>query len=270
MKNLTYLLLSLVIISCATSDSGGGDGGGIPIEDTFNYFPLTVGTYWTYDNASDQGATRDSLYVAGTTALNGVDYTVLDAALPVTGFMTSLLSESMVRTTGTALLLNGTLGGPPVNGFPELTIVLDDVILYDTQASAGTLLSEVSGEVTQDVNGIPIVVGYTISTVQGETLANGFGNFTNTTVLTSDMIVNLSIAAAVEIIPGTVIMIPILQAQDVVVTTNYFADQIGLIYSDTLIEYVLEDLSGLGIDLPIPPEDSRVTTQDIDTYFIGN
>lgn len=267
MKKLTYLLLSLFIISCSSSDD---NGGGIPAEETFNYFPLNSGTYWTYDNESDQGITRDSLYVSGIEELNGVNYTVLSAELPVTGFMTSLLSESLVRATDTKLILNGELGAPPVDGFPEITIPLDDVVLYDTEASNGTLLSEVTGEIEQDVDGIPIIIVFTISAIQGEALENGYGDFSNVNVLTSNIIVNLSIAAAIEIVPGTVISIPVLQAQDVVVTTNYFADGIGLINSDTLIEYQLEDLSGLGIVLPIPSEDSSTATQDIDNYFIGN
>lgn len=267
MKNITYLLLALFIISCSNSDD---DGEGIPVEETFNYFPLTASTYWTYINESDQGTTRDSLYVSGIEELNGLSYTVLNAEQPVTGFMTSLLSESLVRATETILILNGELGAPPVDGFPEITIPLNDIVLYDTQASNGTLLSEFSGEIEQDVDGIPIIIGFTISSVQGETLENGYGDFSNVNVLTSKIIVNLSITAAIEILPGTVISIPILQPQDVVVTTNYFADEIGLINSDTLIEYELEDLSALGIELPFPSEDSRTATQDIDNYFIGN
>lgn len=266
MKKITYLLLALFIASCSSSD----DDGGTPIEELFNYFPLNAGTYWTYINESDQGSTRDSLYVAGIEETNGVNYTVLGTELPVTGFMTSLLSESLVRTTDTKLILNGELGTPPVDGFPEITIPLNDVVLYDVEAGNGELLSEVVGEIEQDVNGIPVVIGFAISSVQGETLENGYGDFTNVNVLTSKIKVNLSIAAEIEIVPGTTISIPILVAQDVVDTTNYFADGVGLINSDTLIEYELEDLSGLGIDLPIPSSDSSTATQDIDNYFIGN
>ena len=80
---------------------------------------------------------------------------------------------------------------------------------------------------------------------------------------------NLSISANIEIL-GTIIQIPILQAQDVVLSKNYFASSVGLIYSDSLIEYQLEDLSSLGIDLPIPAKDSSTTTQNIDTYQIEN
>ena len=69
---------------------------------------------------------------------------------------------------------------------------------------------------------------------------------------------------------GTVLEIPILQPQDVIKTTNYFADGIGMIYSDTTVEYQLEDLSILGITLPIPLEDSSNSSQNLDTYYTEN
>ena len=105
--------------------------------------------------------------------------------------------------------------------------------------------------------------------IQGDILDEGTGAFTTNKVLTSSIILNLSISTNIEIL-GTVIVIPILQAQDVIKTTNYFASGVGLIFSESLIEYELEDLSSLGIDLPIPSEDSSSATQNINTYQIGN
>ena len=43
-----------------------------------------------------------------------------------------------------------------------------------------------------------------------------------------------------------------------------------MIYSDTTVEYQLEDLSILGITLPIPLEDSSNSSQNLDTYYTGN
>jgi len=261
MKKITYLLLALIIVSCSSDDDNGTT---TPPEETYNYFPLTSGTYWTYDNESEQGATRDSLYVAGTEVVDGVTHTVLGAAEPVTGFMTTLLSQSLVRATETSLLLNGELGAPPVEGFPEITIPLIDFKLYDSQTSVGTILSETSGEIEQTVQDIPLIIGFTIKTIQGETFENGYGGFSES-VITSQLAVNLSIST---VFPGTTVEIPILQPQDVIIVDNYYADGIGLIDSDTLIQYQLvEGISDL-IDLPFPESDSRNATQDIDTYLI--
>jgi len=265
MKKITYLFLALVIISCSSDDNGNTSN---PTEETYNFFPLTSGTYWTYDNESDQETTRDSLYVSGIEEINGVAHTLLSAEEPASGFMTVLLSQNLVRTTETSLLLTGELGAPPVEGFPEIIIPLVDFELYNSEASVNELLSETTGEIEQTIEDIPLVIAYSIKTIQRETFENGYSGFSES-VISSELIVNLSITAIIEF-NGITIPIPILQAQDVVTVTNYYADEIGLINSDTLIEYELEDLSDLGIVLPIPQQDSSSATQVIDTYNIEN
>ncbi|MBT3587954.1 MAG: hypothetical protein HN507_04825 [Flavobacteriaceae bacterium] len=265
MKKITLLLVLVLIVSCSTSD----DSGGTPIVETSNYFPLTLNSYWTYNNDNEQGSTRDSLYAASNEVLNGLNYTKLIASDPVSGFMTSMMSQSLMRTTESKLLLNGEFGTPPIEGFPDINIPLIDLIIYDKEAGNGTVLSEVTGEIEEIISEIPISIEYTISTIQGEILEEGTGDFTDNKVLISSIKVNLSISANIEIL-GTIIQIPILQAQDVIKTTNYFASSVGLIFSESLIEYELEDLSSLGIDLPIPAEASSIAIQNIDTYQIEN
>jgi hypothetical protein len=265
MKKITLLLVLVLIVSCSTSD----DSGGTPIVETSNYFPLTLNSYWTYNNDNEQGSTRDSLYAASNEVLNGLNYTKLIASDPVSGFMTSMMSQSLMRTTESKLLLNGEFGTPPIEGFPDINIPLIDLIIYDKEAGNGTVLSEVTGEIEEIISEIPISIEYTISTIQGEILEEGTGDFTDNKVLISSIKVNLSISANIEIL-GTIIQIPILQAQDVIKTTNYFASGVGLIFSESLIEYELEDLSSLGIDLPIPAEASSIAIQNIDTYQIEN
>jgi hypothetical protein len=265
MKKITLLLVLVLIVSCSTSD----DSGGTPIVETSNYFPLTLNSYWTYNNDNEQGSTRDSLYAASNEVLNGLNYTKLIASDPVSGFMTSMMSQSLMRTTESKLLLNGEFGTPPIEGFPDINIPLIDLIIFDKEAGNGTVLSEVTGEIEEIISEIPISIEYTISTIQGEILEEGTGDFTDNKVLISSIKVNLSISANIEIL-GTIIQIPILQAQDVIKTTNYFASSVGLIFSESLIEYELEDLSSLGIDLPIPAEASSIAIQNIDTYQIEN
>jgi hypothetical protein len=267
MKKIAFLLLSFLIISCSSSD----DNGGTPIIENFDYFPLTMGSNWTYNNEdTEQDPTRDSLYVSSIEVINGFDHSEFSALNPVSGFMTNVLSQSMLRTTDNELILNGVLGTPPVEGFPEIAIPLIDVIIYDMNKSNGSLLSEVTGEIEEVIEDIPLKIGYNIRTIQGEIMDDGYGIYTDSSVLTSKIIVNLSIFAGIELIPGTIIEIPILQPQDVITSTNYFADGIGVIFCDTQIEYQLEDLSALGIELPIPTEGSSIATQSLDTYQIGN
>ena len=265
MKKITLLLGLVLIVSCSTTDETQED----PVVEIYNYFPLTLNSYWNYNNENDEGIARDSLYTVSNEVLNGLNYTKLIASDPISGFMTSMMSQNLMRTAESKLFLNGEFGTPPIEGFPEINIPLTDLIIYDKEAGNGTVLSEVTGEIEEIISEIPISIGYAISTIQGEILEEGTGDFTDNKVLISSIKVNLSISTNIEIL-GTVIVIPILQAQDVIKTTNYFASSVGLIFSESLIEYELEDLSSLGIDLPIPAEASSIAIQNIDTYQIEN
>ena len=270
MKKLTFTLLALLIISCSSSDDNNNE---IIIPESFDYFPLNVGSSWTYDNQdSEQENTRDSVFISEIEVINDINYYQFSALPPVSGFMTTILSQSILRTNNNALLLNGELGTPPVEGFPEISIPLVNLIMYDLDENNNSLLSEFSGEIIQVIENIPIKIGYTITTVQGEIFEDGFGDYTNSNVLSSKININLSIVAEYEIL-GTVLDLPILQSQDVIRTTNYFANGIGMIYSDTQVEYELEDLSileTLGITLPFPSEDSSNSSQNLDTYNLEN
>ena len=265
MKKITLLFVLIIIVSCSTNDDKQED----PVVEVYNYFPLTLSSYWNYNNENEEGIAKDSLYTSSNEVLNGLNYTKFIASEPISGFMTSMMSQNLMRTAESKLFLNGEFGTPLIEGFPDISIPLTDLIIYDKEAENGTLLSEVIGEISEIIDDIPIIINYTISTIQGDILDEGTGAFSSNKVLTSSIILNLSISTNIEIL-GTVIVIPILQAQDVIKTTNYFASGVGLIFSESLIEYELEDLSSLGIDLPIPSEDSSSATQNIDTYQIGN
>ncbi len=265
MKKITLLFVLIIIVSCSTNDDKQED----PVVEVYNYFPLTLSSYWNYNNENEEGIAKDSLYTSSNEVLNGLNYTKFIASEPISGFMTSMMSQNIMRTTESKLFLNGEFGTPLIESFPDISIPLTDLIIYDKEAENGTLLSEEIGEISEIIDDIPIIINYTISTIQGDILDEGTGAFTTNKVLTSSIILNLSISTNIEIL-GTVIVIPILQAQDVIKTTNYFASGVGLIFSESLIEYELEDLSSLGIDLPIPSEDSSSATQNINTYQIGN
>lgn len=265
MKKITLLFVLIIIVSCSTNDDKQED----PVVQVYNYFPLTLSSYWNYNNENEEGIAKDSLYTSSNEVLNGLNYTKFIASEPISGFMTSMMSQNLMRTAESKLFLNGEFGTPLIEGFPDISIPLTDLIIYDKEAENGTLLSEEIGEISEIIDDIPIIINYTISTIQGDILDEGTGAFSSNKVLTSSIILNLSISTNIEIL-GTVIVIPILQAQDVIKTTNYFASGVGLIFSESLIEYELEDLSSLGIDLPIPSEDSSSATQNIDTYQIGN
>lgn len=267
MKNI-YLLLFATLTLIACSENSDNDNNS---ETQLNYFPLVANSYWTYKNATPQENTTDSLYVAGTTVINGNTYTELDAQAPIDAFMTQVLANGALRTENSKLFITGEVGGPPVDGFPEITIPLEDVILYNTQQANGMVLSQIMGEISQDIQGYPITINYTVTTKQGESLsAYTVSGNSFTDVITSKIIINLNITLTIEV-NGINLDVPLLnpESQDVITATNYYAKDVGLIDSTVLVEYTLLDLSQYGIDLPIPQEDSQTSTQKIESYAIG-
>lgn len=263
MKKITFLFITILAFSCSSDDDSTVNDS---VDTVFNYFPLTQGTYWTYNNDAEQTITRDSLYIAGVEETNGITYTILGAEQPATAFMTTFLSQNKVRLTDSQFLLTGEIGAP-VDGFPEITITLEDLIIFDKDAATDEVLSFLEGEIEQVINKIPVLISYELQTVEGETF-NNYLSFTD--VLSSKLIINMAITAEFEVAPGIVIPINILASQDILEVTNYYANEIGLIDSETIIEYQLQDLSDFGIELPFPSEDSRTATQVIDTYNIAN
>jgi hypothetical protein len=265
---LAFLFIAVLSFSCSSDDETTHNETATPAS---IYFPLNPNSYWTYSNVSDQGNTSDSLYVSGTQNQNGATYTNLDARIPAIAFMVNLLSQNLVRSNSTEFLLFGELSTPPVEGFPEISIPLDNVVLFDTELPLNSVLSNFNGEIEELINEIPIVIEYTVRTEQKESLESySVNGHVFNDVKKSLIVVTLAITAEIEVLPGVILPVPILSTQEVLIVSNFFAANVGLISSEALTQYELEDLSGTGIDLPFPTEASTTSTQSIDQFLIGN
>jgi hypothetical protein len=181
------------------------------------------------------------------------------------GFMTNLLSSGTLTTSNGQLIFNGELAAP-IDGFPDVTIPITNMIIYDLNVNTAGEMSSNQGQLQEIVSDIPLVIDYVITSnhilTVSEQGANGPINYPKTNI-----VVNLAITAEIEF-GGVILPIPILTAQDVIVAENLYETAIGLQSSDVSINYQLEDLSGLGIELPIPSEGSEEAIQDLDTYQI--
>ncbi|WP_203295775.1 hypothetical protein [Luteirhabdus pelagi] len=263
MRFSLLLFLSLFLVACSSDDSS--DDSSQPNET--DYFPLTANSYWTYNNTNEQGATRDSLYVDGVSQQNGNTYTDLGARLPITGFTTNILANNLVRKENGKVFILGELS-IPIEGVP-FAIPLNDVIVVDSEASAGTQLSFLEDAIEQTIMDVPLSIEYSAETVQENDLESytvSGNSYSDVEVAT--LTVTLAVTAQVEV-GGISIPFPVLAEQEVFTVTHYFAADIGLIYAESATDYQLEDLSGLGIEFPFPTEVSTTATQSLDTYVIG-
>ena len=71
MKKITLLFVLIIIVSCSTNDDKQED----PVVEVYNYFPLTLSSYWNYNNENEEGIAKDSLYTSSNEVLNGLNYT---------------------------------------------------------------------------------------------------------------------------------------------------------------------------------------------------
>lgn len=246
-------LLFIGLTSCSSSDDNNNNPA-------TSFLPLTSTSAWVYDvnmDASEIG--RDSLYVNGESTINGKTYQKLNTKSIPTGFYTNTLNNNNVRIEGDRLLLSGTTGLALAEFLP-INIAVSDFVIFKENSSVNTQLDAVSGTIEQDLQGFPLVIDYKLKSVFQESLASftvpGKESYTN--VKAVKLVANLKVST-VYLLPvlNTPINVSILNAQDVIVSTQYYAEGIGMIYSKTEINYQLNELpEQSGIELPIPSQGS--------------
>ena len=260
-KLLLYTFSALfALVSCSDSD----DNSNTPLS---SFLPLTATSAWVYDVSLDaQNVGRDSLYVNGETTINGKTYQQISTASTPAGFYTSALNNNNIRKEGDMLLLTGTTG-LALDAFFPVNVEVTDFVLFKENSANNVELDAVSGTIEQDLQGFPLKIEYKLRSIFKESLANytvpGMVSYTNVKVI--QLVANLKVTT-LYIVPGinSPVTIAILNPQDVIVSTQYYAEGIGMIYSKTDVNFQVNDFSQLGIELPIPQEGSSTVEEFLD------
>ena len=271
------LLTLTTVFSCSDEDS---DTPNDPITEdpntvAGNYFPLTISDYWNYDVIDINNATSetinstDNLYVASETA--GTYDLDVNNGLIANGAMNSYLSNVSLERTETKLISNGALELPAeISDLIDFDINIDNIILYDTEANNNVELSSNSNSVQQDFNGVPVTINYTLSSksidFSEEMMINGT-NYNN--VITTKLILNLNVIATLSIIN-----IDIIEPDNVLVITNYFSKDIGLVKAEANTSYqisptAISALEFAGYEINVPTSGSSTNIQNLTTYSVN-
>lgn len=254
MKKYSLLLLIALVVmtSCSSSDDDGNNSGAV-------FMPLNADSFWVYDVSVDlQPFGRDSLYVNGVTTLNGKTYQKLNTKNTPNGFYTSALNNNNVRKDGDKLLLSGTTGLALSDVLP-VDIAVSDFVIFKENSSNNAELDAVEGTIEQDLQGFPIKIEYKLTSQFKESLATftvpGKETYNNVKVIriTANLKVNTTYLVPVLNSPIT---IAILNPQDVIVSTHYYAEGVGMIYAKTDVNFQVNDFSQFDIELPIPQQGS--------------
>lgn len=243
MRKNHYLLLlfSLFVISCSNDDDSN-----TPSEIN-NVIPLTIGNYWVYDVSVAGTTGRDSLYIADDTIINNLTYKRFKTESFPIGFYSMALNNNAIRNADGKLLLSGGID----TGIPEIPIDLtvSDFVVFDPNAATGTVLSTFNGQNQQEIEGFDISVSYSLTTEAGESYASYTTPDGQSYNNVKAVAVKLSLKVVVSI-PDIPIPYTILPTQDVLISTQYYANGIGMVHTVTDMQYELADT--FGIELPLP------------------
>ena len=237
---LIAILFMALLTSCSTSD----DSASTEQTTENDYFPVGNGKFWVYDVQGEYPG-RDSLYIASDTTINNTAHKKFKTKEVPFGFYSSSLANNGIRKSGDKLLVSGSTGVDLIEGFP-IDLAVTDFVLFKENASDNEQLSSVSGTLNYQYEEFPLTFKYTMKSVFATTLPTftvpGKGTYENVKVM--KVVVNLSIESVYVSGPIT-LPLTILPAQDVVVSTQYYVNTIGMVYSNTDINYTLanEDIS---------------------------
>lgn len=254
-------VLTLISYSSCSSDSEGTSTG-----DDTNFFPLTTSNFWTYDVVSEGVSGRDSLYVGNDTLISGTTYKKMKTLDLANGFFSNSLKNNGLRTDGNLVKMHGTASFDLGLGTP-LSLSLIDFILFKENATPNEQLNSVNGTFSQTVEGYPLDFTYTLKSIGDGELPSFTSPNTDvyTDVKKSKIVLNLKITTT-QTVGGFPITITILAPQDVVTSTQYYANGIGMVYTNTSITYELQDIPG--VTLPIPSSGSQIQEEFLDIYEV--
>lgn len=284
MKNLKHIVLAFItmlfIVSCSEDNNENNTNNTTGINTIEgSYFPSSLDNYWKYDVTSTDNTTNqnivslDSLYVINETATTAI--LDINDGLPANGPITGLLASGTLTKSDTTLAVDGALELPAeITDLIDFEIALNNFVLYNIEANNNTQLASNSNSITQDFNGFPLTIAYQLSSTAlgySENLELNGTLFSN--VVSSKMTLNLSVSTTITV-AGISFPLSILDAQDILVSTNYYVEDIGLVQADSNTNYqisatAITALEAAGVNLPIPASGSTSVLQTLADYSLA-
>lgn len=260
-----FLFIGILFIASSCTDEIND-----PIFNVEEFMPMSVNNYWVYNvNSSANGMSRDSLFISGTTNVNGFDYFDFDASVASTGLATQLYAQNLHRKSVNEHLIYGSINlGDFFDNFFDLDIAFDDVVLLDETAAIGTVLATQSETIMQTIDGIPLTIAYSLNnTLQNISSGLTVNSVTFNEIIETEITLNLKITAQVTV-GGVTLPITVLSPQDVMVMKNSYANEVGLIKSITVFSYELQTFPG--VTYPFPSIGNENSIQEIIRFDVNN
>lgn len=274
-KFTSLIILSIILVGCSSNST---DDSPATSQQQFegDFFPLNTLNSWDYNVVNTDNNTgldtpsEDELMVESQSS-NGYTLSINQGGI-ANGTMSGILTSGELSRTQTTLAANGTVA-LPIDGF-DFQIELDNALLYNTQANNGTQLSIQTGSFTQDLEGYPVTINYTLKSKQLQNLNSlDVNGVTYNTVTSSNISLELSVTTEVTILVAQTISI--LDTQQVLSVNSFYAENVGLIKAEANTNYQLNTetaalLNQLGADLGALQTSLSITnTQVLSDYNVS-
>jgi hypothetical protein len=261
-KFLAFLWLAFFAFGCSSDD----DSSSTP---SANYFPLTTTNSWNYEVEGETIET-DVLLVGNDIIINDLTYKQMNTANTPFGLYSTFLNNNGLRKVNNKVMLTGAISFDLGLATP-FEFALNDFVLLKENAGTNETLSSNSGTISQELEGIPLTVDYTIKTVGLEslpTLTSSRG-VTYEDVKKVKFTISLKVVASIST-PGIPIPLnlTILNTQEVVSAHHYYAKNIGMVYAENIISYNLA-IDPNEFDLPIPQSATQTQKEFLTTFVVN-
>jgi len=243
MKKTIYLFFaaSIFAVSCSSDDGNQTT----PATGEVTYMPDANGTFWVYDVLGSLENGRDSLYISRDTIIANKTYKKFKTKEEPFGFYSGALNNNGVRKDGDRLLVTGSTQVSLTEATP-FNINITDLVIFKQSASAGETLGTVTGTVNQQYNGFPVIVDYTLTTKALADVARLTVNGTTYSNLKSvETIISIKISSTLAGITFSVV-----DTQNVVTSTQFYAENIGAIKTVTDFKYEIRPEVAAQFDIP--------------------
>lgn len=290
MKKIIFSFLMISLFSCSN------DAEETPADNNLaatTYISLSSNNYWKYRIESTNGSlptivapVLDHLKVGNDVTISGNTYKLMEAQGASIGFYTGLMNQKNIRKVSDELQFTGNVTLEIGNNIPTQNIPVENFIFFKESATNGTQISFKDGTLAPIPTTIPlngtnisgnINVAYKIKYVAGETLStftppvpnSGTPATTYANVKSVKFVLNVKLTFSYLLGGTTNLNIQLLNPteQDVVISTNYYAKDKGVVYTQTNTNYTFANSPGT--TTPLLPPTSNLQREYV-TEFLNN
>ena len=275
-KNIFTLgLLSLLfIVGCSSDDDNAGNNGAEnPDPVVKNYFPLSLENTWSYENKTtidgNEQLSNEEVTVEEKNTENDTDFYQLNSTVdnPLAPSVTSVLSNGELYKNNQTLFFNGDIDLGFEAELGDFELDLSQVVVFDANANPNQLLFSDSNSFTQSFNGIDLNVTYGVTSTNGDQFESMEVNG-----VTYEDVISSSLSISLEVTAGQgFLTITLLEEQNIITATHFFANQVGIIKSEVDINVEFEDLSALPLPVELPelPEINTKVEQGLTDFNVN-